>query len=52
MSNWHIKGLDQNQKENFKISDLYYGKLRPQDQKMPEKTNDPLPINSAHPSKS
>ena len=40
------------QKENFKNFVIYHGKLRPKGQKKPEKSGDPLPVYSAHPSKS
>ena len=43
---------DHMQKENFKNFDFSYGKWRPKDEKMPEKSDDPLPFHSAHPSKS
>ena len=44
--------LDHMQKENFWNFVIYYGKLRPKGQKKPEKSGDPVPVYSAHPSKS
>ena len=44
--------LDHIQKENFWNFVIYYGKLRLKGQKKPEKSGDPVPVYSAHPSKS
>ena len=43
--------LDHIQNENVKLFHFFYGKSRPKDKKLPEKSVDPLPFYSAHPSK-
>ena len=45
-------GLNLNPKENFKKYVVCNGILRPKGPKIKEKSNDLLPLNSAHPSKS
>ena len=45
-------GLNHNQKENLKKVGIFNDILRPKGQKIKEKSNDLLPLNSAPPSKS